>query len=304
MALTLDSVNVASVAGYSGLKARATNASAPLSDEPKVDKTSKAGENTPASKVTLSRSQLEFYRSNTEQRNAEVESNASAPVESSLNSRNAVLSGQESNFEAQQARQELTRKEARLRQAESQTRNISQDLSTIESSEFSDAELRLIKSEIRQAERLERNLQLQIKQQEKEVARFEKHFESTGNAVISESVSADRESVSKPIVVKGSGVVEDDVLAVNSLLSAEPPSETSIAKARVTFNEVKSVDPVVPDEKSRESETALDKDKETAADRFRDVNRINEKVYTDYFSRKSRAEFIENIDTYFNPDKK
>ncbi|PCI45648.1 MAG: hypothetical protein COB51_08625 [Moraxellaceae bacterium] len=311
MTITVNSISVSNAVGYSGVKASTDSASVSPADTDASKTEPAAKKDDSASIVTLSRSQLESYRNTTKsaQKASKFNVESSSPTSVSKATSN-VSSHQKLELDASQAKQELTLKQARLRQAESSSRNVSQDLAASKSSESNEAELRQLKNQIRQAQKLERNLQQEIKQQENKVAQFERRTQSvaaSSSALVSEG-PAPQEGVNERALDVSTAAPKSTSLPSTVSSDASPvPSQstitTSVAKSALNFNANKVSDLKIKQDSVEEENSAAVDDDETAADRFKKANKINEDLYTDYFSRTASTEFIESIDTYFNPQK-
>ena len=312
MTITVSSISVSNAVGYSGVKASTDSASvsSAATDASKTESAAKKDDS--ASIVTLSRSQVESYRNATKsaQKPTILSADSSTPASASK-ATTSVSSYQKLELDASQAKQQLTLKQARLRQAESTSRNISQDLAASKSSgsnESNESELRQLKNQIRQAQELERNLQQEIKQQENKVAQFERRSQSVavnGSASVTEAPPsqerADEFALDVSASLPNSSASPSIVISDASTSSTPREFTTSVAKSALNFNANKTSDLKIEQDQAEEEASASVDDDETAADRFKKANKINEDVYTDYFSKKASAEFIETIDTYFNP---
>ncbi|PCJ18858.1 MAG: hypothetical protein COB04_06810 [Gammaproteobacteria bacterium] len=318
MTVELSSSNTSSVAGYTGVTASTDStsvlpafskpseaASTAVKADPVVNPVVSKDE--PASTVTLNRAQIETFRNATQGEKKATITNANSSSNEESTAKTTTTSANSPNLalDASQAKQELARKQVELREAESSSRSINQDLDESESDEFSEAEVRQIQYQIRQAQKLERSLQQEVKQQESQVAEFERGTSSAGGSV-TESVAGEAKDGAKGSAIFSlsatgdSPQAETDSKSTVSNGSADSASAVSLAQFNLNFNAAPSADEKESSKDSDATDSAED-ESETAADRFRDANKINEKVYTDYFSRKSSTEFIENIDTYFNP---
>lgn len=248
-----------------------------------------------SSKVTLSGAQVEQFRKALQESSFPAAKSNTATAKLSPSNSNTDGSGLE--IKEQLARQAIAQKQAQLRQTETFIRNYNNHQDLNSEVGFGETQLDQIRRQIRQAEQIEKQLEKQIKQQEIALSKIERQQTSVDNSelhqtpVLKPDASVAELNIEKPKLAAESK--SSDKSENNNLFEGRAKAALNIQKNETEFLKNKADD-------SEDKELDADKD-ETAADRFRRSNTINEKIYSDYFDTKATAEFLENLDKYFDP---